>query len=53
MIETVTVCGSCVTGEHMCGGGCACWCTKPTDEDWDEMNWRTLQYEIEEEERER
>jgi hypothetical protein len=46
------VCSSCVSREHMCGGDCDCWCTKGSAEEWDELNWATMQAEMAEEENE-
>lgn len=45
VIETRTVCGSCASGDHMCGGGCQCGCRTRTDEEIQEMNWLYLKSE--------
>ncbi len=46
MIETRTICGSCVTREHMCGGDCDCVCdTARTFEEIAELNWSTFDEE--------
>ena len=45
MIETMTVCGSCATGEHMCGGNCQCGCMAYSDEEIAEMHWLYLKGE--------
>ncbi len=45
-MEMRTVCGSCVTGEHMCGGDCDCMCDFGRSEaEVAELNWTAFQEE--------
>ena len=48
VIEMVTVCGSCAAGEHMCGGGCHCWCLARSTDEIDEMNGSYVEWETSE-----
>ncbi len=40
------MCGSCVTGEHMCGGDCDCACDSGRSlTEIADLNWSTLEEE--------